>query len=411
MSLWELLLILGLCLLSEGFFTGAELAVVSVDKLTLRSKLRKGQPSAKLVLSFLDHPGWFFSATLLGTNLAVVTASVCTTYYIVGTYGDAYEGWALAIAPILLIFGEIVPKSIYHHHANTLAYKAAYPVKIFGLLLFPIVYLLTKLNDTFLGKASKQFVAQPPVTREELESLLEEEPRGMEGTKTQLQRTMISKIFDLAEKRAINIMIPLVDVKAIPNTASREEITKAFEESGHSRLPVLQGRVTNIVGILHNIDFLLADRAKTVTDLMRLPFYIPEEMAVDDLLITMKEKREAIAIVVDEYGGATGLLTLEDMIEEVVGDIRDEYEKPLPLYYRMGKNRLLVSGRLEIVEANEKLKLGIPEGEYETIAGFLIHQLGFIPKPETVHRFGNLSFIIRRATDRAIQDIEILVQS
>ncbi len=408
MSLWELLLILTLCLLSEGFFTGAELAVVNVDKFILRSKLRKGETSAKLVLSFLNHPGWFFSATLLGTNLAVVTASVCTTYFIVGNFGEAYEGWALLLAPILLIFGEIVPKSIYQHHSNSLAFKAAYPVKIFGLLLFPIVFVLTKLNDIFLGKASKQFAAQPPVTREELENLLKEEVPAMENPP--LQRTMISKIFDLAEKRAINIMTPLVDIKAIPNPASREETTRAFEESGHSRLPVFQGRVTNMVGILHNIDFLLADPIKTVTDLVRLPFYVPEEMAVDDLLITMKEKREAIAIVVDEYGGATGLLTLEDMIEEVVGDIRDEYEKPLPLYYRMGKNRLLVSGRLEIAEANEKLKLGIPEGDYETIAGFLIHQLGYIPKAEATYRFGNLSFTVRRATERAIQDIEILVQ-
>lgn len=411
MTIGYFLLIILLCLLAEGFFTGTELAVVNVDKLKLRSKARHGSKSAALILSYLKNPGWFFSATLLGTNLAVVTASVCTTYYIVENFGAPYEGWALALSPLLLIFGEIVPKSLYQHHANTLAYKTAYPVRVFGWCLFPIVYLLTKMNDIFLGKATQQYSQEPPVTREELETLLLEADQKMASPKPTIRRTMISKIFDLADKRVTNIMVPLVEIRALSLNATQEEISLAFEESGHSRLPVFQGRITNIVGILYNQDYLMLEQKQGVKKLMRSAYYIPEEMALDDLFITMKRKGEPMAIVVDEFGGASGIVTFEDFLEEVIGDIQDEYDQPLPLYYRMGKNRLLVSGRLEIAAANEKLNLNIPEGDYETIAGFLIHQLGRIPKVSEQHRLGPLTFTIRRATEKAIQDVEIIIYS
>lgn len=406
MTFVQLLLILTICLLAESFFTGTELAVINVDKLKLRGKARRGQRSARLVLSFLERPGWFFSATLLGTNLAVVTASVCTTYYIVGRFGEDYEGWALLLSPILLIFGEIVPKSIYHHHANVLAYRTAYPIKIFGWILFPLVWFLTKLNDLFVGRVARQYASEAPVTREELESLLQEEGPGPE-TKSLVRRGMIAKIFDLADKRAENVMVPLVDIKALPLDAAQEEMRRAFDESGHSRLPVFQNRITHIVGVLSNLDCLLGDKTRPAKEWVRPAFYVPEEMPLDDLLLAMKRKGEPMAIVVDEYGGASGIVTFEDVIEEVIGNIQDEYEQPFPLYYRMAKNRILVSGRLEIEEANEKLKLGIPHGDYETIAGFLIHQLGRIPKAGEEYRSGSLVFLIRRATERAIQDVEV----
>lgn len=409
MNLSLLIFILTACLLMESFFTGTELAVVNVDKLKLRGRARRGIRSAQLVLSFLNRPGWFFSATLLGTNLAVVTASVCTTYYIVESFGSVYEGWALLLAPILLIFGEIVPKSIYQHHAETLAYKAAYPVRIFGWIFAPVVFVLTKLNDIFLGKATQQFAHEPPVTREELENLLLEQELPAEEGRVSIRRSMISKIFDLADKRTSNIMVPLVEVQALPIRASHQEILQALEEGGHSRIPIFQDRLVNCVGVLYSVDYLFAEQKKPLQELMAPAYFVPEEMPLDDLFVTMKRKGEPMAIVVDEYGGASGIVTLEDLLEVVVGDIQDEYDQPLPLYYRMGKNRFLVSGRLKIIEANEKLGLAIPEGDYETIAGFLIHQMGLIPKVGQQYHFGNISFSIRRASEKAIQDVEVIL--
>ncbi|MBI4223509.1 MAG: HlyC/CorC family transporter, partial [Deltaproteobacteria bacterium] len=354
MTFTTLLIIILVCLAAESFFTGTELAVINVDKLKLRGKARRGGRSANRVLSLLKNPGWFFSATLLGTNLAVVTASVCTTYYIVENFGGRYEGWALLLSPILLVFGEIVPKSVCQHYANILAYRAALPIKIFGWIFYPVVWVLTKLNDVFLGRASKKYAEAPPVTREELELFLKEGPHP-EGPKLQLRRTMISKIFDLADKRISNIRVPLVEIRALPLHAAPEETALAFEESGQSRLPIFKDRILNIVGILHNIDYLMSGGKKSVQELMRPAYFVPEEMPLDDLFITMKRKGEPMAVVVDEYGGASGIVTLEDLLEEVVGDIHDEYDQPLPLYYRLAKNRFLLSGRLAIDEANEKL--------------------------------------------------------
>ncbi|OGQ04500.1 MAG: hypothetical protein A2W61_07500 [Deltaproteobacteria bacterium RIFCSPLOWO2_01_44_7] len=408
MKLWQLILIVTTCLLAEGFFTGTEMSVVNADKLALRSRARKGSKRAKIALTLFANPARFFSTTLLGTNLSVVTSSVCTTYYIVQNFGASYEGFALLLSPILLIFGEIIPKSLYQHYANPLVLKLMYPLKFFGFLFSPIVYPLSKLTNALLGTVTKKVGSELPVTRDELELLLREgtetSDSGVGGTG---RKTIISRIFDLADKRVTNIMIPLVDVEALSISVTREEAEMAFADKGFSRLPIFQDRIFNIVGILNNIDLLLADDKATLKESMRPAYYVPEGMPLDELLVTMKRKGEPMAVVVDEFGGASGIVTLEDLIEQVVGDIQDEYDYHPPLYYRIGKNRFLVSGRLEIVEANDKLGLGIPLGDYETIAGFLIHQMGEIPQSNVEYHFGKLHFIVHRATERAVQEIEI----
>lgn len=407
MSLLQYIAVLVLCLLAESFFTGAEMAVVHADKLALRSLARKGSQRAKSILSYLSKPGKFFSTTLLGTNLAVVTASVCTTYFIVEHYGEDYEWMALLLSPIVLIFGEIVPKSLYQHYANQIVLKISLPLKFFGFFLSPLIWLLSKLTDSLLGGVTKQVGGELPVTRDELEALLagvEEEDHEKPA-----RRTMITRIFDLAEKRVTNIMIPLMDVEALPDTATGEEGAKAFADKGYSRLPVFHDRVFNMVGILHNIDLLTGDSKRGVKELMRPAWFVPEGMPLDELLVMMKRKGEPMAIVVDEFGGASGIVTFEDLIEQIIGDIQDEYDYAQPLYYRIGKNRFLVSGRFEITEANEKLQLGIPTGGYETVAGFLIHQMGNIPQKGNSFRFGRLEFIIHRANEKAVQEVEIRV--
>lgn len=401
-------IVLLLCLLAEGFFTGTEMAVVNADKLSLRSRARHGSKRARLVLSFLAKPGRFFSTTLLGTNLAVVTASVCTTYFINNRFGERYEWLALILSPVILILGELVPKSLFQHHADHIVLKTAYPLKLFGILFAPVIFILSRLTNVLLGSVTRRVGSETPIARDELEMLLKGGEEEISGGKAETSRkTIISRIFDLAEKRAVNIMRPLVDVDAIPITATREEAIRAFEEEGHSRLPVFRDRIFNIVGILTNIDLLMPEPGVSVKERMRPAYYVPEGMPLDELLVAMKKKGEPMVIVVDEFGGASGILTFEDLIEEVVGEIQDEYDTQPPLYYRVGKNRFLASGRLSILEANEKLKLDLPPGDYETVAGFLIHQLGRIPKSGTDYRFGKLRFLVHRANERAVQEMEI----
>lgn len=409
MSAWQLGIILLICLLAEGYFTGTELAVVNADKLKLKAKANRGSKAARLALQFQSKPGWFFSASLLGTNLALVTASVCTTYFLVENYGKDAEGWAMLLSPILLVFGEIIPKSLYQHYANSLVEKIVYPVRIFSWIFSPVVFLLAKINDLFMGQFSKKIGPRPLVTRDEIEMFMLEESRGGPPERPHHHYTLISKIFGLADKRVSNIMIPLVDVEAVPLRSARAEAFLAFEESQHSRLPVLQGRIVNIVGVLHSFDLLVSEEKQEIRELMRPPFFVPEEMPVDDLLVAMKRKQETMAIVIDEFGGASGVVTFEDVIEEIVGEIHDEYDTVPPSYYRIGKNRFLINGRLEILEANDKLKLGLPMGDYETVAGFLIHQLGRIPDKGTIFHYGPLQFIVHLATEKVVQEIEIRI--
>ncbi len=412
MSTFQYIMILMVCLLAESFFTGTEMAAVHADKLTLKTQARKGSKRAKLLLALMAKPARFFSTTLLGTNVSVVMASVCTTYYIIQNFGTDYEGFALLLSPIILILGEIVPKSLYQHYANQIVLKTVYPLKIFGLIFSPIVLILSELTDMLLGRVTKQAGSEFPVTRDELETLLKQKRTAtinVEGEET-IRRSIITRIFNLAEKRVTNIMLPLIDVEALSDTATGEEAAKTFAEKGFSRLPIFHDRIFNVVGILNNIDLLFGDQKRPIKELMHPAYFVPEGMPLDELLVTMKRKGEPMAIVVDEFGGASGIVTLEDLIEQVVGEIQDEYDYAQPLYYRIGKNRFLVSGRLEITEANEKLQFGIPTGDYETIAGFLIHQIGAIPQKDYIHRFGRLEFIIHRATEKAIQEIEIRLQ-
>lgn len=407
MSIILLIIILAVCLLLEGFFSGSEMALVNADKYKLALATDAGSRRARFALHLIKHPAYFFSTTLLGTNLCVVTASVVATFFIIDRFGEPYAPLALLWWPATLIFGEIVPKSIYQHHADRIVLRVAPILLGISMLLYPAVWLLSKLTDLLLGGFKRRSAISAPVSREVLETMLEV-GRYEASDVRPAERTMISRIFDLAEKKVENIMTPLVDVVAVPVTADRKRVMEALEKHGFSRVPVYEGQSFNITGVLTGTDLLFSAWDASVRNLMRPPYYVPEEMPLDDLLIAMKRRGEPLAIAVDEYGAATGIVTAEDLLEEVVGDIKDEHDREPALYQRVGRNRFLVSGRLEIEHANERLRLQIPEGDYETVAGYLICKMGRIPREGEELVFGNLSFIIKRATDRAVLEIEVV---
>ena len=406
MSLGLTIFILVICLLVEGFFSGTEMAIVNAEKYRLAIRTDSGSKLALAALHMVKHPARFFATTLLGTNLCTVTGSVVLTLYIISRYGESYAPLAILYWPFTLIFGEMVPKSIYQYYANQIVLKVAPVLFIISIVLAPIIWPLTKLTDLLLGGVKKRLGAEPPLTREELELMIETGTESMSDMKP-AERTMISRIFDLAEKRVANIMTPLVDVVSVPVDASREETSAMMEQAGYSRLPVFQHRIVNIVGVLEGTDLLFSDKEKPVKELIRPAYYVPEDMPLDELLLTMKRRGQPLTVVVDEFGGATGIVTTEDLLEEVVGEIRDEHDIVAPLYQRVGHHRYLVSGRLEIEQANEKLKLGIPSDDYETVAGFLLSKMERIPKVGESILIGTYIYTIRRANERAILEVEI----
>ncbi|MFH0798722.1 MAG: hemolysin family protein [Pseudomonadota bacterium] len=406
MSIAVLILVLAICLLLEGFFSGSEMALVTADKYRLALATDAGSRRALSALHMVKHPAKFFTTTLLGTNLCTVTASVVTAFFIIRRFGPEYAPLAILCWPFTLVLGEIVPKSICQHYADRIVLRVAPALFGVSVALYPVVWALSKITDSLLGGIRRHAGSNPPLSREELELMLEVgRPEGSDVKP--MERTLISRIFDLADKRVKGIMTPLVDVVAIPITAERAEAEGILERHGFSRIPVYEGRVFNMVGFLSGADLLFGEEKCPVKDILKPAYYVPEEMPLDELLVSMRRRGEPMAVAVDEYGAATGIVTVEDLLEEVVGEIRDEHDDAAVLYRRVGWHHYLVSGRMEVAEANDKLKLEIPEGEYKTIAGFVIHRMEKIPRVGEGFKLGRFKLTVVHATERSVVEVEV----
>lgn len=407
MDITLLIPILVVCILLEGFFSGSEIALVNADRYKLVIASDAGSKQAALALRMLGNSSRFFSTTLFGTNISTVTSSVVATLFIIHNFGEAYTPFALLVWPFALVFGEILPKSIFQHQSDRIVIYIAPILYVFSIVFFPFTWLLSGLTEKIIGRVKPHHSSQDRLTREELEMMIEVGRVGTSDVR-QSERTMISRLFDLADKKVENIMTPLLDVIVLPVGASRKDADDMLAKHGFSRIPIYEGQAFNVVGLLHGLDLIFGDPDAKVRDLMHPVYYVPEEMPLDELLVAMKRRGDPLAVVVDEYGAATGIVTLEDLMEEVVGEISDEHDREPILYQRMGRNRYILSGRLEIEHANQRLKLDIPEGDYETMAGFVIHHLEKIPSVDEKFRVGDLEFKILRATDRAVLDIEVV---
>ena len=406
MSVLALILVLAVCLLLQGFFEGSEIALVNADKHRLALAVDAGSRRALHALHMVKFPAKFFSTTLLGTNLSAITASVVITLFLIDRFGPDSAGLAILYWPVSLVFGLIVPKSIFQEHADRMVLVVAPILYGVSIVLYPVVWLFSQFTNMLLGRIVRQESRSSPVSREELELMLEVGRPEASDVKP-AERTILSRLFDLADKRVENIMTPLVDIVALPVTATREEAALLLEKHEFSRVPVFEGRVFNVVGVLAGIDLLFGEEKAEVAALMKPAYFVPEEMPLDELLVAMKRRGDPMAVAVDEYGAATGIVTDEDLLEEVVGEIRDEHDEAPALYRRLGWHHYLVSGRMEVEAANEKLKLAIPPGDYETVAGFVVGELAHIPKAGEHLRVGSFVFTVSRASERAVLEVEV----
>lgn len=400
-------------LLAEGFFSGSEIAMVSADKLRLRQRSAAGGRGARAAEWLISHPDKLFSTTLLGTNISVITATVVTTFYLIHHYGPGRGVFALLLSPIILIIGEILPKSIFQHNANRLVDKVAPVLVLCTSIFYPAVWLLSRFTERLLGEVRRMSSRERRLTREELVLLLEEgAPHGEQTSDIRpTERTMIAHILHLAELRAKNVMIPLAEMESLAVSATRDAALAVFDLKGYARLPVYEHRIYNIVGVLDAIEILCVAKDEPLAKLLRAPVFVPEEMSLPEVFKTLRERKEKAAIVVDEYGAAVGLVALEDIFEEVVGEIRDEFALGKQLYQVAGPGAYLVSGRLEVEVANERLGLDIPPGDYETVAGAVLKHFGSIPCPGDVVMIGRHEYLVRQATDRAVVELEVTFAS
>ena len=392
----------------QGFFSGSELMLISSNKLKLRRKAAQGSRGARLALKMIDNPRWFLATTSTGTNMFVITASVVAAVLFENFFGKHGEILTIVIiSPFLLIFGEIIPKTIFQQNATKIAPKISHLLFFASRIISPITYLFFWASERFYRRIGKENIKKLPyITREELAMLLSIPGEGSDLKRK--EKKLIHRVFHLSESKVSDIMVPLVNVTAITNTADVSDATKILSRTGYSRLPVFKDRIDNFTGIIHFLDLLHAhdSKAKIEQFIRKVPI-IPELKRVDDLLISFQKSHNSIAIVVDEYGGSVGIITIEDILEEVVGDIRDEYDKEISKIIKLNDNKFLINARMEIEDVNEQLKINLPKENYETIGGFLLKHMGKIPQKGEKFIYKNIKFTIILSSKKSIHEIVV----
>ena len=402
------IIIIALCILIQAFFSGSEMVLIASNRLKLRQEIAKGTKGARLALNMINNQQWFLATTSTGTNMFVIISSIIAAtcfHHFFGIYGEPLT--IIIMAPVLLMFGEIIPRTLFQQNATKIAPKIAKTLWIASRIISPVTYLAFWASRLFYGRPGQEaFKKQHLITREDLALILR--VSGEESDLQKKEKKLIHRVFHLTESDVADVMVPLVNVIAIPDTATVKDTIKIIGQTGYSKLPVFKDRIDNLTGVIFARDLLDApDIPAKIGQFMRKAVFVPELKRADDLLISFQKTHDSIAIVVDEYGGAVGIISLEDILEEVVGEIRDEYDSETGQFVSLGKNRFLVNAAMEIEHANEKMNLNLPKEDYETIGGFLLKQMGKIPKKGEIIIYKNVKYTIMQSSNRAINEILI----
>ena len=404
--------LLVLCLIAQAVFVGAEVALSACDRNALRARAQGGDLRAQRAERMLAVPQVTRATTLVGANLAALIAVLLVGIEL--SAAGVTPLWSpLIVVPPLLVLGHLVPKAIVQAHADRFVDGVATPLRLASFVLRPLVLVV----GGYAGLLTRLIRTEPKnafVTRDELAMLIESAPDTDRPEISADERAMIANVFELSEYKVGELMVPLSEVTALPEDAAIAEAALEVADKQHSRMPIYRSRVDDIVGIVHVFDLLQAasrgkPEDKTVASLAHPPIYVPQTMKASDLLVQLQSEQQHLAIVVDEYGGAVGICTIEDLLETIVGEIEDEYdtEPPAIRLERPGVWRALA--RTSVAQVNAELDVGLPESEdYETVAGLLIEKLRHIPAKGEMLTLPHVLIEVVEATDRAIESVRII---
>lgn len=403
--LFDQIVILIVLLLLSGFFSSAETALFSISKAkAIHLAKEKGKVNA-LIKKMKDDPHRLLSTILIGNNVVNVGASAMATAMAISLLSSNAVGIATGIMTFLiLIFGEIFPKSIANRNNILIARIVIFPLYWLSILFTPIIVLLN-----FIPKLTGKIQKRPKVTEEELMTMVEVVEE--EGEIKEEERELIYNIFEFDDTKASEIMTPRADMFVINENEDLklEEIIK----SGFTRIPVIKGDIDHVIGIL-NIKDLFMHQATSkeeidVRKIMREPYFVPNNKKLDNLLQQFKERKQHMAIIVDEYGGVSGLITLEDALEEIVGEIIDETDKFEPYIVKIKPNEWSVLGKSEIDEVNENIPMNIPDSsEYNTFSGYILDKIGRIPQEKEEIPLENFIVTVNKMKGNRIREFIII---
>jgi len=397
-----------LCLVATMFFSAAEMAFIAANRPRLRHLAEQGSATAAAYLEAFRHPERVLSTAMMGVTVAHIVAASATTWSLLPTLGGlAPVVVTLILTPVMLVFGEIIPKAVARAWATSLILRLYRPLVWTSVVLMPFVAfanLVVGLTLRLYGV--RQADTRAFVSREELKALLQMEPGEAEVTTQEAE--LIDNIFDLGDTTVREVMVPLVEVAMLPDSASPQDAIALIQERGFSRLPIYRQRETNIVGIVAAMDLLSRGaEAATLDELKRPPYYVPETKRIDDLLREMQRSRAHMAVVVDEYGGSTGVVTLEDILEQIVGEIHDEHERAPASAERLPDGSYRVAARTNIDELNEAFDWTLPKQDYETVAGLVLATLGRVPRAGEMFQIPGYTLTVLEADTRRVTAVKI----
>ena len=398
----------------SAFFSGMETGLISLDKLKLEQEA-KSDNKKRQILSFLKNPDKLFGTTLIGNNISLVIVSSLTVLLLnylrdKNVIHISDRSGALLISLILLIFAEIIPKALYREHSNRLVSKNFEILKFFSFLLSPftkiVTYINIRISKLFGLKASENLLR---VSREDLSFMVSESETNENATEIN-QKDLLEEALEFGELKAENVMTHRTEIVAFDKDTSVDDVISLSREVGYTRFPVYDDDLDNIIGILIIYDLLRCQNssAEKASEFIRSALFVPETMTVDALLAEMQSKKRSLAIVVDSYGGTAGMVTIEDIMEELVGEIEDEYDAEEDELEILPDGSYLIDGDTEIDILNDKYDLQLPEGDYETIAGLIINRLARIPKNNTRLELRKYSLLVNKVTSKKIKKVKLI---
>jgi len=412
--------------LLEGFFVAAEIALVSIRRSRVEQLVDEGRPGARRVQKLLSEPSRFLAVSQLGLTVIGFLASAFAAVSLTDGIVTVLEGFGMAhatatgvslitvtivLALFTIVFAELVPKTLALAHPERFALTLSAPLDVLGRILAPLVALLTGITRAVTRMLGASVNTEAQITAEELRLIVER--GGEQGILEAEEEQMINAVIELGGRRIHEVMVPRIAIAALPASSSFDAAIDRIIEEGHSRVPVYESSVDEVVGILYAKDLLpflksTVEQPPDLRVLLRTPVFVPESMSIDDLLHEFQRRKVHIAIVLDEYGGTAGLVTIEDLLEEIVGEIQDEYDEEEPLVERLDENRARVDGRASVEDLLEIWDIKTPledEDEYDTVGGLVYHRVGGIPAPGDEVRIDGLRLTVETTDGRRVAKV------
>lgn len=410
------IVIVFILLLFSALFSSSETAITSISIAKIRQLKEEDEESAEILKGMKRKTNDIIATILIGNNIVNIAATAVLTELILQFSFSGQNSTLLAtgiMTILILVIGEITPKSFAAQNPVRVAVKVARPLELLTITFKPILFILTKITNGIIRLLGGEIISNTPfVTEEEIRSLVDVGEE--EGTIKHQEKEMIEGIFEINDIDVTEVMVPRIDIIAVQDDASLREALDLIITYGHSRIPVFKDTIDNIVGILYAKDMLpfvsLKEQKfdeKNITELMRAAYYVPETKKVSQLLRELQQQKIHMAIVLDEYGGTEGLVTIEDILEEIVGDILDEYDNEVDLIEKLSDNVFLVKADVSIEEINEIFGIDLPEEDFDSLGGFVFGTLGRVPVQGDIVIYENLQMTVVKLHNRRIINIEV----